>query len=85
MDGFAGNFKVKVKRKPRYIKEEDCVGCLLCVDECVFKNAKFDDEFNEGLASANPFTCPSASHAPVVLIDPPSACAWPRASARRNA
>ncbi|MFB3789142.1 MAG: FAD-dependent oxidoreductase [bacterium] len=71
VDGFAGNFKVKVKRKPRYIKEEDCVGCLLCVDECVFKNPKFEDEFNEGLGKRKPIYMPfPQATPPVVLIDP---------------
>lgn len=71
VSGFAGNFKVKVKRKPRYINEDECVGCLQCVEECVFKNAKFDDEFNEKLGKRKPIYMPfPQATPPVVLIDP---------------
>ena len=27
VDGYVGNFKVRVKQKPRYVIEEDCTGC----------------------------------------------------------
>ena len=71
VDGFTGNFKVKVKRKPRYIKEEDCIGCLLCVDACVFTKPKFDDEFNVGMGKRKPIYMPfPQATPPVVLIDP---------------
>jgi heterodisulfide reductase subunit A len=40
ISGFVGNFKVKVKRKPRYIDEDLCVGCLECIEACVFKKGK---------------------------------------------
>lgn len=34
VEGYIGNFKAKVKRKPRYINEEKCTGCGLCVTNC---------------------------------------------------
>ncbi|MBD3351230.1 MAG: hydrogenase iron-sulfur subunit [Candidatus Lokiarchaeota archaeon] len=35
VDGFIGNFKVKVKSKPKYVDEEKCVGCFdICADAC---------------------------------------------------
>ncbi|RJP18531.1 MAG: CoB--CoM heterodisulfide reductase iron-sulfur subunit A family protein [Candidatus Omnitrophota bacterium] len=71
VDGFAGNFTVRVKRKPRYIKEEDCVGCNLCVEACIFKEGKFEDEFNVGLSKRKPIYMPFPQATPsVVLIDP---------------
>ena len=48
VEGYVGNYKVTVKRKPRYVNEELCVGCLECINACVFKEAKFPDEFNVG-------------------------------------
>lgn len=32
--GFVGNFKVRVHRKSRYIREDRCTGCGVCADKC---------------------------------------------------
>jgi len=32
--GTPGNFKVKIKRKARYVNESICTGCGTCVDNC---------------------------------------------------
>ena len=71
VEGFVGNFTVHVKRKPRYVKEELCVGCNQCVEACVFKEGKFDDEFNQGLSKRKPIymSFPQATPS-VVQIDP---------------
>lgn len=34
VDGFVGNFKVKVLRKSRFVSEEKCNGCGNCWDKC---------------------------------------------------
>ncbi|MFX1532087.1 MAG: hydrogenase iron-sulfur subunit, partial [Promethearchaeota archaeon] len=35
VDGYIGNFEVTIKKNPRFIKEEDCVGCFdICRDVC---------------------------------------------------
>ncbi|MFW9999343.1 MAG: hydrogenase iron-sulfur subunit [Candidatus Hodarchaeota archaeon] len=35
VDGYIGNFDVKIKKKPRFIKEDDCVGCFdICREVC---------------------------------------------------
>lgn len=71
VDGFVGNFEVQIKRNPRYIDEETCVGCLECIEACVFKKPKFDDEFNEGLSQRKPIHIPFPQAVPqVVTIDP---------------
>src|SRR5512139_225959 len=46
--GYVGNFTVKVRRKPRYVLEEACIGCQECVDACVYKTGKEPDAFNLG-------------------------------------
>ena len=71
VSGYVGNYKVKVKKKPRYIKEELCVGCLQCIDACTYKEAKFADEFQMGLGKRKPIYLPFPQATPqVVLIDP---------------
>ncbi len=34
VDGYVGNFRVKVRRNPRYIIEDNCTGCGECKDVC---------------------------------------------------
>jgi heterodisulfide reductase subunit A len=71
VDGYVGNFQVKVKRKPRYIIEDLCIGCLECIEECVFKEGKVPDEFNQGLSKRKPVYIPFPQATPqIVLIDP---------------
>ena len=47
IDGFIGNFKVKIRRKSKSIDEKLCTGCGLCTTKCPVK--KIPSEFNEGL------------------------------------
>jgi NADH:ubiquinone oxidoreductase subunit E/NAD-dependent dihydropyrimidine dehydrogenase PreA subunit len=34
ISGYVGNYKVKVRRKARYVDEEKCTGCLQCIERC---------------------------------------------------
>lgn len=44
--GFVGNYTVTVKRKPRYVNENLCTGCGLCMEKCP---KKVPSEFDEGI------------------------------------
>jgi len=44
--GSAGDFTVKILRKPRYVDETKCTGCGTCADNCP---AEVPSEFDEGL------------------------------------
>ncbi len=71
--GYAGNFKVTVTRKPRYVDEKLCVACGDCVEACVFKKEKTQvpDEFNVGLSRRKPVYMPFPQATPgAVVIDP---------------
>jgi heterodisulfide reductase subunit A len=46
VSGYVGNFKVKIKRNPRYVEEDKCTGCGVCRDKCPVKT---NNEFDEGL------------------------------------
>ena len=34
VSGYVGNFKVKVRKKARYVDADKCTGCGLCWSEC---------------------------------------------------
>lgn len=74
VDGFVGNYQVKVTRKPRYVIEELCVGCNACVENCTFKSPKFPDEFNFGLSNRKPVYIPFPQATPLVALIDPETC-----------
>jgi heterodisulfide reductase subunit A len=44
--GSAGNFTVKILKKPRFVDLEKCTGCGICADNCP---SEVPNEFDEGL------------------------------------
>jgi heterodisulfide reductase subunit A len=74
VDGYVGKYKVTVKRKPRYIHEELCVGCLECITACLYKDARFPDEFNQGLSKRKPVYIPFPQATPLVVLFDPETC-----------
>ncbi|MEM4535776.1 MAG: CoB--CoM heterodisulfide reductase iron-sulfur subunit A family protein [Nitrososphaerota archaeon] len=46
--GKAGDFYVKVLKKPRYVDEDKCIGCGECASKCP---SKVPDEFNLGMSN----------------------------------
>ncbi|MFC1849339.1 FAD-dependent oxidoreductase [candidate division CSSED10-310 bacterium] len=74
VEGFVGNYSVKIKRKPRFILEELCVGCLECVDACVYKQPRYADEFNMGLGKRKPIYVPFPQATPLVALIDPDTC-----------
>jgi heterodisulfide reductase subunit A len=47
VDGYLGNFVVNIRKKARYVDEEHCTGCGICIEKCPFKVV--DDVFEAGL------------------------------------
>ncbi len=47
VEGQAGNFNVTVVKKPRYIIEEKCTGCTVCVEYCP---VEYPDPFNQEIS-----------------------------------
>ncbi len=74
VEGSVGNFRVKVRRKPRYIDESLCVGCMQCIDGCVFTQAKFPNPFDQGLGKRKPVWIPFPQAVPPVPVVDPEVC-----------
>jgi heterodisulfide reductase subunit A len=47
VSGYVGNFRVRVRRKARYIDEAQCTGCGLCAEACPIS---LDNPFDLGLS-----------------------------------
>jgi heterodisulfide reductase subunit A2 len=74
VDGYVGNYKISVRRKPRYINEELCVGCMDCIEKCVYKEGKTPDEFNVGLSKRKPIYIPFPQATPQIVVIDPETC-----------
>jgi heterodisulfide reductase subunit A len=48
VEGEAGDFRVTLIRKPRYILEDKCTGCTTCVEYCP---VKYPDPFNQEIST----------------------------------
>ena len=48
LEGEAGDFKATLIKKPRYIIEEKCTGCMTCVDYCP---VEYPDPFNQEISN----------------------------------
>ncbi len=48
VEGKAGDFKITLVKKPRYIIEDRCTGCTVCVEYCP---VMYPDQFNQGISN----------------------------------
>ncbi len=57
VNGYVGNFSVKVKRKATYVDWDKCTGCGICMEKCPSKKADnpFDEELGKTTAINIPF------------------------------
>ncbi|UCF60046.1 MAG: CoB--CoM heterodisulfide reductase iron-sulfur subunit A family protein [Anaerolineaceae bacterium] len=47
VSGYVGNFSVRIKKKAKYVDEELCTGCGICIEKCPKK--VIDDVFEAGM------------------------------------
>lgn len=70
--GFVGNFKVKIKRKARFVKEDVCIGCGLCEKKCPQRNVP--NRFNFKMNNHSAIYIPFAQAIPNVATINPDYC-----------
>jgi len=73
VSGYVGNFKVKIRRKPRYVDESKCTGCGVCQEKCPFKA---DNEFDLGLGQRKAIYVPFPQAVPNVPVIDREVCAY---------
>jgi len=73
VSGYIGNFKVKVKKKARYVDENKCTGCGLCQTKCPWK---IESEFDVGLGKRKAIFTPFPQAVPNVPVIDTKICAY---------
>jgi heterodisulfide reductase subunit A len=73
VSGYVGNFKVKVRQKPRYVDITKCTGCGTCQDKCPMKA---DNEFDCGLGKRKAIYTPFPQAVPNVPVIDPEHCTY---------
>jgi heterodisulfide reductase subunit A len=71
--GEAGNFKVTLVKKPRYIKEDKCTGCTTCVEFCP---VQVPDPYNQDLSFNKAIHIYFSQAVPLVTYIDPETCLY---------
>ena len=73
VSGYAGNFKVKINKKARYVDETKCNGCGTCWEKCPWRA---DSEFNFGLGKRKAVYTPFPQAVPNIPVIDTEHCAY---------
>ena len=73
VSGFVGNFKVKIRKKARYVDEDKCTGCGLCQEKCPWKA---DSEYNAGLGKRKAIYTPFPQAVPNIPVIDKEHCVY---------
>ncbi len=69
----AGNYRVFLNRKPRYVNEDKCTGCTTCVEYCP---VQAPDRYNEGLSLSKAVHIHFSQAVPLVTYIDPQTCLY---------
>ncbi len=65
VQGYIGNFRVKILQKPRYIEEKKCTGCGICIEKCP---SKAPNEYAAGMGERKAIYIPYPQAIPLKAI-----------------
>ncbi len=64
VDGYVGNFKVKIQKRPRFVKADKCTGCGECRDACPIE---FPNEWDMNLGTRKAISVPFDQAVPLIF------------------
>jgi len=73
VSGYVGNFKVKIKRKPRYVDEDKCTGCGVCQEKCPIKAP---NEYDVGMGQRKVIYTPFPQAVPNIPVIDKERCTY---------
>jgi len=73
ISGYIGNFKVKIRKKARYVDEARCTGCGLCQTKCPWK---VDSEFEAGIGKRKAIYTPFPQAVPNIPVIDTEHCVY---------
>ncbi len=73
--GGGGAFRVRVRKKPRYVDVNKCTGCGLCAAACRMKG-RVVSRFDEGIAKRSAIYVPFPQAVPLKYTVDPTACLY---------
>ncbi len=65
VEGYVGNFSVKIRKKAKSVIEDLCTECGACIEKCPFK---FDNEFDMGMSKRKTFSVPFPQAVPNIPV-----------------
>ncbi len=65
VEGYIGNYRVRILQKPRYVDERKCTGCGDCAKVCRLSN-RIDSEFEMGMGKRSAIYIPFPQAVPTV-------------------
>ena len=75
VEGEVGAFRVRVKKKPRYVDVDKCTGCGSCAAACRMKG-RVISRFDEGIAKRSAIYVPFPQAVPLKYTIDPTACLY---------
>ena len=73
VEGEAGDFRVTLVKKPRYIIEDRCTGCTTCVEYCP---VKVPDKYNQNLSKNKAIHIYFSQAVPLITYVDPETCSY---------
>ena len=73
VEGSIGNYKVRIKKKPRYVDMEKCTGCGECIETCRLKG-RISSEFDMGMRKRSAIYMPFLQAIPLKCTIDPDHC-----------
>jgi heterodisulfide reductase subunit A len=74
VSGSIGSFKVKIRKKARYVNEETCTGCGVCIEKC--PQSVVDDVYEAGLGFRKAIYRPFPQAVPKFPVIDTQACTF---------
>src|SRR5512134_2243932 len=74
VSGSVGDFKIKIKHKPRYVKEDLCTGCGICIEKCPVQVV--DTGFEAGIGYRKSIYTPFPQAVPKYPVLTPADCTY---------